>query len=279
MKITAKTKGKILKSLAALVGITMLIHIAHALTLDRIIQYREVSFYSANLPVQLSGYRIAFVSDTHDISPARLQGVVDRLGEMEIDLLLLGGDYNRNHAVARQTMQILSLAQTADGIFGVPGNHDNPAVAYAAMEAYAITPLFNRGLHIHEGLFLAGVEDLWNGSPDIALATAQAQPGDFVLLLAHNPDVTMRQDTTGVDLILSGHTHGGQITFFGLWAPALTHTGLASDYGQRFMSGWAHSRDGVPVYVSKGTGDYLPRVFARPQVILITLLSEVNPDV
>ncbi len=115
------------------------------------------------------------------------------------------------------------------------------------------------------------------------MATTESKRDDFVLLLAHNPDITMRQDTSNVDLTLSGHTHGGHVTFFGLWAPALTWNTVITDYGQRFMSGWAESRDGTPVYVSRGTGTFerTPRVFARPQVILFTLQStkqSVNPS-
>jgi len=82
----------------------------------------------------------------------------------------------------------------------------------------------------------------------------------------------MVQDTRGIDIILSGHTHGGQITFFGFFAPALLPR-VITDYGHHFSSGWSQSRDGTPVYVSNGLGNYqqVLRVFARPQVILITL--------
>ena len=76
-----------------------------------------------------------------------------------------------------------------------------------------------------------------------------------------------------VDLALSGHTHGGQAAFLGVWAPALALRKSITDYGQRFMSRWAESRDGVDVYVSNGAGTFsdVPRMFARPQVILLTL--------
>jgi predicted MPP superfamily phosphohydrolase len=142
------------------------------------------------------------------------------------------------------------------------------------MEEYGIVPLSNNGVFIRDNLFLAGVEDLWNRRPDISKAIEEASPDNFVLLLAHNPDVTMKQDTSGVDLILSGHTHAGQISFLGIWAPYFTFRTIITEYGQRFASGWSESRDGVPVYVTNGTGEYMPRVFARPQVIIITLRSE-----
>jgi len=168
-------------------------------------------------------------------------------------------------------MYILSRVQAADGIFGVAGNHDTLFNLYQTMEANGITPLSNSGLHLHKGFFLSGVQDLLTGHANIAQAISGAYPGDFVLLVSHNPDISMRQDTTGVDLILSGHNHGGQITLFGLWAPALAPRFGITRYGQRFMSGWSYSQDGTPVFTSNGIGEYLPRVFARPQVIVITL--------
>ena len=146
-------------------------------------------------------------------------------------------------------------------------------IVFAAMEKHEITSLSNSGIPVREHLFVAGVEDLWNRSPNIAKATEGAGKSDFVLLLSHNPDVTMKQSTTHVDLVLSGHTHGGYATLFGFLAPALAWSDSITEYGQRFMSGWAKSRDGVDVFVSNGAGylTVLPRVFARPQVIFITL--------
>jgi len=270
-------KKRVMKYAAVLLAIVIGIHIVHGLSLDRIIQYKEVSFYSERLPAHMDGYRIAFITDTHDISGDRLVAVVDRLNTLDIDLLLLGGDYQslrrlrdrEDMSPKFRTIGILSMVETADGIFGVVGNHDIDTMLRDAMEPYDnMTLLWDEGVHIREGFFLGGVDYLRFRRPSIASAIEGAQPDDFVILLSHHPDISMRQDTTGVDLILSGHTHGGQITFFGLWAPAMYSI---SQYGQRFRSGWAASADGVPVYVSNGVGGYLPRIFARPQVILMTL--------
>ncbi|MCL2436645.1 MAG: metallophosphoesterase [Clostridiales bacterium] len=255
-----------------LVFVVALIHIIHALTLDRTIEYKEVRFYSSRWPQVLDGYQIAFVTDTHVMSDEALLDVVEQINAWQADLLLLGGDFTFRGSHYRRTMAILSQTETTDGIFGVEGNHDDFRHLFAAMEAYGIVPLSNNGIHIHEGFYLAGVEDLWNRNPCVAKSIADATEDDFVLLISHNPDVSMQQDTTGVDLILSGHTHGGQITFFGIWAPYFTFTGFTG-YGQRFVCGWAVSRDGVPVYISRGVGQYLPRVFARPQVILVTMAT------
>lgn len=267
-----KTKFDIARTVTLCLGLVIfIIHVLNAMTFGRIIQYREVPFYSPRWPQGLDGYRIAFVTDTHNISNNRLQRVVDRLNDSEIDLLLLGGDF---WAYYERSLGVLAGVNTADGIFGVEGNHDCHIRLFAEMERHGMTPLSNCGRRIHDGFWLAGVEDLWNRNPSIADATA-GSCDDFILLLSHNPDVAMRQDTSGLDLIVSGHTHAGQVRFFGLWAPIFTFTNIITNYGHRFASGWSKSRDDVPVFISNGTGQgYFPRIFARPQVIIFTMYSQ-----
>jgi len=266
-------KRKVFIAIVVFAVAVVLVHVVSSLTLDKIIEYKNISVYSEKLPAGMDGYKIAFITDTHSMTRQDLKEVVVQLNQMQLDLLLLGGDFPSSEGAPARSMEELSQTVTTDGIYGVEGNHDNYLDLFAAMEQYSIHPLSNDGVYVREHFYLAGVEDLWNRNPDIAVATENAQADDFVLLLAHNPDITMIQDTTAVDLILSGHTHGGQVTFFGVWAPELTMRKSITDYGQRFMSGWAKSRDGAPVFVSRGTGylSRVPRVFARPQVIVITL--------
>jgi predicted MPP superfamily phosphohydrolase len=112
---------------------------------------------------------------------------------------------------------------------------------------------------------------MWNRIPDIEAAIANADTDDFILLISHNPDVTIAQSTTGIDLILAGHTHNGQIAFFGIALYLLR--GSITSYGMRFGHGFADSKDGVPVFTSSGVGDYytVPRIFARPEVVIFTM--------
>lgn len=254
-----------------------LIHIFSAFTLDRQMQYKQIRYSSEKVSADLDGYRIAFITDTHDISMERLQNVMQKLNASPPDLLVLGGDFPSSPDAVFRSMEILSAVNAKDGIYGVDGNHDHFRDLFAAMKANGITPVSNSGVTVRKHLYLAGTEDLWSRNPDVKKALKGAKSDDFVLLLAHNPDTSMEQDTSDVDLILSGHTHGGHITFFGLWAPALMPKKSITLYGQRFMSGWAKNSIGTDVYTSNGTG-YLksvPRIFSRPQVILLTLESKV----
>lgn len=272
---TKHLKFKIIVPIECILWAVVLIHSISAVTVDKNIQYLELSYSSESVAPSLDGYTVAFITDTHSLPADELRVVAERVNEYSPDLLLLGGDFPSMGQAPQRSMEILSQVETPDGIYGVEGNHDNYIQLFAAMESSGITPLSNSGVRINDDLYLGGVEDLWNRMPDIDKAIDGAEDDDFVLLVAHNPDITMQQDTTAVDLILSGHTHGGQVTFLGLFAPALAMTTDISDYGQYFMSGWAKSADNTDVFVSNGTG-YLtsvPRVFARPQVVLITLHS------
>ena len=276
MSVKAKSKLKTLGRMLSIAAVVIvLVHVIHALTLDRIIEYKELSFYSPNIPAQMNGYKIAFIADTHSISEKRLQGIVDELNNRKPDLAVHGGDFSRNAAEMQRTVKIMSRINTTDGFFAVDGNHDEPAILYPELEKHNIVPLANTGLYIRDNFFLAGVEDPWDlaGGADVTGALAGSRDEDFILLISHNPDVAMQQNTVGADLILSGHTHGGQLNFFGLWSLGL-ESRVISQFGERFRSGWSESRDGTPVYVCRGIGEYYPRVFARPEVTLITLVRE-----
>ena len=248
------------------------LHVISTLTLDRMIAYTEVSFQSDKISADLDGYVIAFITDTHALPKKELEKVVAQMNNRHINLLLLGGDFPSKDDAPMRSMGILGQTQTTDGIFGVDGNHDNFWELFAAMEAYNICPLNNDGLYIHPRFYLAGVADLWRRTPDVAKAVQKATPNDFVLLVSHNPDVAMQQNTTKVDLMLSGHTHGGQITFLGLWAPRLWPLSGITAYGHKFKSGWVNLHN-TTVFVSRGAGplETVPRVFASPQVVFITL--------
>ena len=267
-----KRGGKALRVLLAVSLASVLIHMVHATTLDRIIEYSEVLFVSSKVTKAMDGYRIAFVSDIHELSSDALADLVTELNNRHLDLLILGGDYTSNGLRQRQVLQVLSGVATVDGVFGVEGNHDNRQSLAADMEASGVLLLANCGIRVRDGFYLAGVSDYWAHNANIAIATTGASADDFVLLVSHNPDVTMVQSSSSVDLILAGHTHGGHITLFGLFAPALLPDNI-TDYNHRFLGGWSTALDGTPVYVSRGVGKFanVPRVFARPQVVILTL--------
>ncbi len=154
---------------------------------------------------------------------------------------------------------------------------------HAALQALGIQPLVNRAVNLRcagADLWFAGVDDLTQGRPDLAAALADVPPGAPLVLLAHNPDVwldpALRASTASgpavrrSDLMLSGHTHGGQLNlpFVGAWYRQGTHL------GRRKPAGWFH--DGAShLFVSRGLGESFPfRIGAPPEAALIRLLPD-----
>jgi len=273
---TRKIKFRVAVIIGLAIAIVPLIHIVHGLTLDKIVRYVEIEFRAEGWPEELNGYRIAFMSDFHIITNEAMRDIVTGLNNRNIDLLLLGGDFSMPRDHYQSTLIEISQTHTTDGIFGVGGNHDNRIRLLAAMEQNDITLLDNSGYMIRDGFYLAGVQDVWRGTPDVNAAIAGADVEDFILLVSHNPDVVMHQTTNDVGLVLTGHTHGGLITFFGF--PIYLFRGTVTQYGTRFGYGFAYSACGVPVFTSRGVGVYYnaPRIFARPEVVIFTML-ENNP--
>ena len=271
---TRKGKFRVAVVVGLLIALMPVIHIVHAITLDRTVRYLEIEFRSENWPSELDGYRIAFMSDMHVIADETMREIATELNERNLDLLLLGGDFSRRNAHYRGTVREIAQIITTDGIFGVEGNHDDYERLFRAKEQYGVRPLDNCGIHIRERFFLAGVQDMWNREPDIGVAIEDAFKDDFVLLISHNPDVTKVQSTEGVDLILSGHAHGGQITIFGF--PMYLLRGTITNYGTHFSHGFVYSSEGTPIFTSTGIGVYyyVPRIFARPEVVIFTMYSE-----
>jgi predicted MPP superfamily phosphohydrolase len=262
---------RLLAASFAVVVALVIPHLIHAATLDLRIMFEETSLSSLSVPAELDGYRIAFVSDTHNMDAGRLNQIRSHLDDAGIDLLILGGDYSTRGGPFGEVFAVLGGTRASDGVIAVEGNHDRRRAWIPAAREQGTTVLINHGTAVRPGLFVAGVSEYMEGEPSVHRATAGAGAEDFVLLVSHNPIVTRRQDTSGVDLVLSGHTHGGQVTFFGMWAPALMIPSRTGTTPQHLRGGWSTTRDGTAIYVSHGAGTHLPRVWARPEVTIITL--------
>ena len=238
---------------------------------------REVEIRDADIPPSFDGKTIAFLTDIHHgiyFSAERVRDLVARTNALQPDLILLGGDYAhlRRRYIASCFAELAHL-EAPLGKFGVLGNHDHwygAELSWLSMEKAGIVALDNRAEWIllgEERIRVGGVGDLWEFSQDLSATTAGVREEDFVILLSHNPDYVESIRSTAVDLVLSGHTHGGQVTLFGLWAPIPN-----SDFGQKYRSGVVRTPF-TTVVVSNGIGVITPplRLGARPEIILIRL--------
>lgn len=152
---------------------------------------------------------------------------------------------------------------------------NNKELLRRALADKGVNILDNHSVHLCErsgkpdgmDLYLAGVDDLGEGWPDIGKALAGVPNGKPTILLSHNPDILKEEDVQRADVVLSGHTHGGQIVL--PWLGAIhTH----SDHLDRSKAAGRLQQGRTQVYVTRGVGEGIPLRFgAPPQIALITI--------
>jgi predicted MPP superfamily phosphohydrolase len=229
------------------------------------------------LPPSFHGTTIAFLSDIHH---GRFTGI-DYINEavrttngLSPDLVLLGGDYTHgNNRYAEPCMQALGRLKARWGTYGVMGNHDHwygVDRTRRSMNNAGIVELTNGGAWLEqsgERLRIAGVGDLWEDKQDLHAALGDTQPQETAILVSHNPDFVEGITDRRVGLVLSGHTHGGQVVLPVVGAPR-----VPSRYGQKYLYGLVKTQD-TQVYVTRGVGTVTPpvRFCCRPEIAFITI--------
>lgn len=242
-----------------------------------LLETKEIVIESEQIPPQFNGKKIVFISDIHEspyFSQGRVDDLVKQVNALNPDLILLGGDYvTADPEYVGPVFSSLSKLKAPLGVYAVLGNNDPQYLTLETIPNSNMTYIGNKGTWIEvDGarIRLGGVGDYNNGNQVQSATTSPVTSEDFVVLLSHNPDYFPKVSKSKVDLVLSGHTHGGQVTFFGLWAPI-----IHSDYGNKYRTG-VIKEDNSTMIVSNGIGtSILPiRFFARPQLIVIELKSK-----
>lgn len=232
-----------------------------------------------DVPPGFDGARVAFVTDAHAgelLGGEHVDLIAEAVAGLEADVVLLGGDYAVGPGGVEMFERRARRFNGRLGSVGVLGNHEakwDLKQAATEFRSLDIVLVHNDNVRVMSGgdtIRIAGIGDGETRDVDAQRAANEISKTEFAILLAHNPDTlpsTLAETKGAFDLALSGHTHGGQITAFGLWAPF-----LPSRYGQRFRGGWTEVED-VTVLVSKGAGAFvLPaRFFARPEIHLLEL--------
>lgn len=227
------------------------------------------------LPRELDGLRVVHLSDIHH-SPFTGREQVERAIEvangLQPDIIALTGDYvSHEREYVAPCAELLGRLRARAGVYAVLGNHDNwvdAALITDLFRAEGIKVLVNEGMRFeHRGasFWLAGVNDTMVGLEDLPLALAGSSADEMKLLLAHNPVILRRAARAGVDLVLAGHTHGGQVT----WRSERSASGRVR---RRILRGLGR-RGETQIYVTRGIGTVvLPvRYGCRPEVSLLQL--------
>jgi len=181
--------------------------------------------------IRAEGYRVALVADVHfgvSLDEAQLGEVCEEISAQQPDVVILCGDIVDNNTTAegmRTVFRTLGGIESCYGVFYVFGNHDRPmelvkspfteAELIETIEGSGIAILQDEVLQLTEELVLAGREDSGFGRSDgrmsVEALLADTDPADFILTLDHQPREYKENGQAGTDLLLSGHTHGGQI--------------------------------------------------------------------
>ncbi|MCK4574471.1 MAG: metallophosphoesterase, partial [candidate division Zixibacteria bacterium] len=230
-----------------------------------------------NLPPAWDGVRIAQLTDIHVgrlINLDYVRRAVEKTKAAKPDLIVLTGDYvSRTDAIDDNLAEALGRLSAPHGKFAVLGNHDHwtdPVAMLLVLEKAGITNLTNRHTILDRGgarLCLAGVDDLWEGRQDLAGALSGVDEDVPRVLLCHNPDYAEQMPMVPrVDLMLAGHSHGGQFKI-----PFGPRPRLPIRYA-KYAAGLAAGPH-CPVYTSVGLGMVgIPiRFNCRPELTIITL--------
>jgi hypothetical protein len=236
------------------------------------------------LPAAWNGTTLAQLTDLHHgpyTGLAYIERIVELTNSLRPELICITGDLvHTDPRYVAPCIQALSSLQASLGVFTVPGNHDYYEGIdrwHTALAETSIHNLTNTGIWLEkqgQGIRLAGVDDLWNGRPDLGSALGTMSRAETSLLLCHNPDfVETHLRDVRVGLVLSGHTHGGQVVLPLVGAPL-----VPSRFGQKYLHGLVQGPV-AQVYVSRGLGTVTPplRFCAPPELTLIELACEGQP--
>lgn len=252
------------------------------------LRVRDERLALRSAPAPLAGLRIAVISDLHAGAPyidaAKIDRVVALSNAEQPDLVLLTGDVFVNDVIGGHpldpalTAAALNRLQARLGVFLVFGNHDHDtdmAALRRLLAGTSIRVMDNAVQRIDVGdaghFWLLGLADFKSDHPDITGTLAQIGDEAPILAFTHNPDL-FPQLPARVNLLVAGHTHGGQVRL-----PLFGRGPLPSRYGRRFAAG--HVVEQTDLFVSTGIGtSHIPvRFGVPPEITLLTLTQAASP--
>ena len=243
---------------------------ANSLSLERV----EITL--DRLPSKLDGFRIVHLSDIHHSPFTGLDHITRAIkvsNRLKPDLFLLTGDYVSHHSeFIGPVAEALGELRAEYGTYACLGNHDHWTDADLVTHLFrgeGINVLLNEGFRLETdagSFWLAGVDDYMVGKTDVTSALKGSFPDEMKILLAHNPIIFRQSVRSGIDLTLSGHTHGGQIKIRDEDRRIIR---------RRKLSSGLHRRAESQIYITRGIGTVvLPvRFQCPPEISLLELRS------
>lgn len=243
---------------------------ANSLSLER------VTVNIARLPKKLDGFKIIHLSDIHHSPLTGLEHIertVKIVNRLHPDMIALTGDFvSHDASYIKPVAKVLGELTAECGVHACLGNHDHwtdPVMVANELIANGINVLVNSGQRIESrdaSFWLAGVDDHMVGKTDLPEALKGSFADEMKILLAHNPIIFRAVIRAGVDLTLSGHTHGGQVR---------VRDSRRRMIRRRRVAG-LHTRKGSNIYITRGIGTVvLPvRYQCPPEISMLELRCE-----
>jgi len=240
------------------------------------VELTRTTLHVSGLPAALAGLTIGFLTDLHrsqTVAHELIARAAQLLMDERPDLIVLGGDYVTwgDRRYVTPAAQALAGLSAPDGVFAILGNHDDDRDMPAALSANGFTVLRDARTRLtvrRETLDFAGIRYWTRKVIDIARVLRGASP--MTILLAHTPMRLYEASALAVPLMLSGHTHGGQIVLPGLGAIAAREFPIVAGKGRL---------ENTTAFVSRGVGTvYVPvRLNCPPEAALLTLQPVRQP--
>jgi len=246
----------------------------------RWVRVRTLDVAIPDLPPSFDGYRIAQLSDLHigSLCPReRGYGWARRVNDLDVDLVALTGDYVTSGVAFHEDIAaVITALKGRDGVVAVMGNHDyfgdgEPLIGL--LRGGGVTVLRNEWKTLERGggrVTLAGVDDTWTRRADVARSLKGRDPALPVIALAHDPALFPKLARAGASLVLSGHTHWGQIA-----APFMATRLNISRLSFRYHAGM-YREGSSTLYIHPGLGTTGPpiRVGSPPEITILRLRCE-----
>ena len=243
---------------------------------------REHTIQIENWPRELTGLRVAVIADIHVdnwfINDKKLRSIVERTNQLQPHLIVILGDYMSGNGWVKRTVEpevfaaVLKDFKAPLGVYSVLGNHDwwyDGNKVRRGLEQNGIKVLDDEVAQVDArgtSIWLVGLADLWTRPQKINETIDKVPQGAPIIALAHNPDIFPKLPQR-VQLLLAGHTHGGQVRF-----PIIGAVVQSTDFGDRYERGYLFENN-HHLFVSSGIGtSIMPvRFGVTPEIVLLTL--------
>ena len=255
-----------------------ILFIIYALYENSTLKIKNLIIESEKIPLDFENMKIIFFTDIqmdyfYTKNRKKIKKIIKFINNLKPDIILFGGDYINKSRGTDAVFEELEYLKAKNGIYTVYGNHDyyDYKKISSNLNKLGIHILKNSSAEIKSSdgsIIIAGIDDYLRGNPDID-KTMTGTEDRFTILLCHNPDyfeVMPKEAKEKADIVLSGHTHGGQLNIFG-FAPF-----IPSRYGNKYRYGLKNTGNGK-IYISSGLGGVVipMRFMAKPEIVNLVL--------